>query len=241
MSGAFRRAILIESRAREVSAELEDDFHRFGVTLHHDGDRVVGVEGRAHRYPWVTCLEAPTALRALEGVALAANPATLFRHADPRAHCTHLFELAALALAQATRGPGVRRFEAEVTDPQEGVRLAQVLEDGELVLEWRLSEDLITAPPAYAGRAAGSFGSAVLAEVEPVLATRLLIMRRVVQTARGRQMDVDAYATAAEMRRPAACYSLQPSNAGRARRIPGSHRDWLDAPAVLQSLTPPPA
>ena len=237
MTPAFRRAILIESRGGEVDAELEDDFHRFGVTLRHDGHRVTRVEARAHRYPWVTCVEAPEALAAIEGVALSRDPTTLFRHADPRAHCTHLFELAALALAQAARGEGSRRFEAEVTDPQDGVRVASLRQDGEPVLEWRLSGGLITEPPAYAGRSAGSFGSRALAEIEPGLAERLLILRRVVQTAVGRTIDVDAYAAASDMGRPAECYSLQPANAPRARRILGSHHDWPDSGALLRSVS----
>lgn len=239
MIPAFRRAILIESQGGEVRAELEDDFHRFGVTLRHDGHRVTQVEARAHRYPWVTCLEAPTALAAIEGVALSLDPTALFRHADPRAHCTHLFELAALAVAQAARGEGARRFEAEVTDPVDGTRLASLRQDGELVLEWRLSNGLIVDPPDYAGRCAGSFGSRALAKIEPGLAERLLILRRMVQTSLGRVIDVDSYPTAADMQQSAACYSLQPASAPRARRILGSHRDWPDAETLLRSVSRP--
>ena len=234
---AFRRAISIRGRDGVVGAELEDDFHRFGVTLHHDGRTVTHIEARAGRYPWATCAEAPAALATLAGVALASDPTALFRHADPRAHCTHLFELAALAIAQAARGDGTRLYEAEVTDPDDGVRTARLFQDGDLALEWRLLDDMITAPEAYAGRTVAAFGSRALAELEPALAERLLILRRVVQTARGRAMDVDAYATAADMRRPAECYSLQPANALRARRIPGTHRDWRDRQTLARSIS----
>lgn len=237
MTPAFRRAVLIESRGGEVRAELEDDFHRFGVTLRHDGHRVTRVEARAHRYPWVTCLEAPAALAVIEGVALSLDPTALFRHAEPRAHCTHLFELAALAIVQAARGEGSRRFEAEVTDPVDGIRVAGLRQDGELVLEWRIQDDVIADPPAYAGRRPGSFGSRALAEIEPGLAEHLFILRRVAQTAIGRSIDVDAYGAAADMGRPAECYSLQPANAPRARRILGSHLDWPDAKTLLRSVS----
>ncbi len=233
---AFRRAITIQGRDGVVEAEMEDDFHRFGVTVRHDGVRALRVQARADRYPWATCQEAPAALAALEGVDLPLNPAALFRAADPRVHCTHLFELAALALAQAARGDGQRRFEAEVTDPEGPFRAARLVQDGELVLEWRLQGDVITAPPAYAGRAAASFGSRALSELEPDLAERLLVLRRVVQTSRGRGLDVDAYPNAAAMKRPAECYSLQPANAGRARRIVGTHRDWPDLASLTESL-----
>ena len=232
---AFRRAIFIRNQGGRVDADMEDDFHRFGVTLRHDSRVVRGVEARADRYPWATCLEAPLALNALEGVAVSADPTAVFRHADPRLHCTHLFELAALALAQAARGEGSRLYEAEVTDPVEGSRTARLFLDGSLALEWRLAEDIVVEPALYAGRALSSFNSRVLAESPPALAEILLILRRVAQTARGRQINVDAFATAAEMGRPAQCYSLQPANAARAARVKGSVRDWPDRDALLSS------
>ena len=54
--GAFRRAILLRTLDEaSVQGELEDDFHRFGVTLRHDGRAVTAVEGRSIRYPWSSC------------------------------------------------------------------------------------------------------------------------------------------------------------------------------------------
>jgi hypothetical protein len=235
-SPAFRRAIVVRGAGGRVEADLEDDFHSFGVTLHHDRQVVRRIEARATRYPWATCLEAPGALAALEGAALRANPATLFQHADPRAHCTHLFELAALAMAQAARGDGERLFEAEVTDPEGETRTARLFRDGELAMAWRLASDVIDAPSPYAGEPLASFSSKRLTGLEPDEAETLLILRRVVQTARGRQMDVDAFATAAAMGRTAQCYSLQPPNAPRAARVTGSVRDWQNRPALRRSI-----
>ena len=234
---AFRRAIVIRHQGGQVDADLEDDFHRFGVTLRHDGHVVLEVAARAERYPWATCLEAPLVLNALKGVQVSADPTALFRHADPRLHCTHLFELAALALAQAARGDGSRLFEAEVSDPVDGVRTARLYRDGSLALEWRLAGDVIVAPAAYSGRALSSFNSRSLADLPPEQAETLLILRRVAQTAKGRLINVDAFASAAEMGRPAQCYSLQPANAARATRVKGSVRDWPDREALLSSAT----
>jgi hypothetical protein len=235
-SPAFRRAIWVRGAGGRVEADLEDDFHSFGVTLHHDGQVVRRVEARATRYPWATCLAAQGALAALAGATLRANPATLFQHADPRAHCTHLFELAALALAQAARGDGERLFEAEVSDPDGEACLARLFRDGSLALAWRLAGDVIEAPSLYAGEPLASFSSKRLANLDPEQAEALLILRRVTQTARGRQMDVDAFATAAAMGRPAQCYSLQPPNAVRALRVAGSIRDWPNRGALRRSV-----
>lgn len=233
---AFRRAIAIRGRPGRVDADLEDDFHRFGVTLHHDDVRLIAVEGRAMRYPWVTCLEAPAALNALCGMTLGAHPTALFRHADPRAHCTHLFELAALAMPQAMRDEGVRLYEAEVDDPVGGAGAARLFRDGVLALEWTLAGDVITAPPVFAGRDIASFRTTALADQPPDLAEYLMILRRVTQTAKGRRLDVDAFATAADMGRSAQCYSLQPAAAARANRVKGSIRNWPDRAALLRSV-----
>jgi len=229
---AFRRAIVIRSAGGCVEADLEDDFHRFGVTLHHNTVAVLRVEARADRYPWATCLETPAALTALRGAPLSANPAALFGYADPR---LHLFELAALAVAQAARGEGRRSLETEVTDPANGVRYARLFQDGVLALEWRLAEDTILEPAADAGRTLASFNSRALMDLPPQRAEDLLILRRVAQTAKGRRMDVDAFAVAAELGRPAQCYSLQPANSARAARVKGSVREWPNREELLRS------
>ena len=51
--GAYRRAVRIEAGPGEVSSQMEDDVHHFGVVLRHDGEIVSGVQGIAWRAPWV--------------------------------------------------------------------------------------------------------------------------------------------------------------------------------------------
>src|SRR5215470_13550004 len=91
--GVFRRAFLLVAGEGRVVADMEDDFHRFRVTLAHDGAHVTGVRAEAFRYPWSECPGATAPLRALEGMPLSARPLAASRHADPRANCTHLFDL----------------------------------------------------------------------------------------------------------------------------------------------------
>ena len=40
---AARRLQLIEPRSGCVTAEVEDDYHRFFVALRHDGERITGI------------------------------------------------------------------------------------------------------------------------------------------------------------------------------------------------------
>ena len=53
--GIYRRRIRLVADGRHVRADLEDDFHRFGVALVHDGERVVEARADARRFPWETC------------------------------------------------------------------------------------------------------------------------------------------------------------------------------------------
>jgi len=235
-NSTFRRAIRLLGFDDRVEAELEDDFHRFGLTLRHDGQRVLSVRGRAGRFPWVTCQQAPTALAALEGAALSRDPTILFRYTDPRQQCTHLFELAALAVTQAARGPGERLYETEVSDPVGGRRELRLFQDGVLVLEWRLAGDEILAPSSQAGRTVSSLGSRALAQLPPELAEQLLILRRVTQTATGRSVDLDAVPNAAALGAAGHCYSLQPAALPVAHRMVGSVRQWRDRATLLAAL-----
>jgi hypothetical protein len=47
--GVYRRRILLVAADGRVTADLEDDFHRYGVEIAHDGGQVGAVRGRAGR------------------------------------------------------------------------------------------------------------------------------------------------------------------------------------------------
>jgi hypothetical protein len=236
-AGTFRRVIAIDCRDGVIRGDLEDDFHGFGVTLTHDGGVIVDAQGRAGRFPWLTCAEAPGALVALVGAPLSPDPTALFRHTDPRQQCTHLFELACLAVAEAAQG-GDREtlFEAEVTDPAAGPRVARLFRNGDLAMEWRLEGQAIVWPAAYAGRTIADFSSRTISGLAPGLASITLIMRRVAGLALGRGFNVDAFASAAALERPPACYSLQAANAPRALRMTGSVWTWPDRATLVTAV-----
>jgi len=59
--------------ARRAVGWLEDDFHHFGVTIEHEGGRVVDVRMAAPRTPWSTCPGAAKPLQALLGKPLVAR------------------------------------------------------------------------------------------------------------------------------------------------------------------------
>ncbi len=148
--GNYRRRIrVVNVDARTVVGGLEDDFHYFVVTVHHDGAVVTGVETEAHRWPWTTCPSAGLRLQELIGMELSPRCLAVGAVTNPHRQCTHQFDLAGLAIAHATRDDAVRQY--DVTIPygaQSGgavpVRLAR---DGEEILVWTLDGEEVSVAP----------------------------------------------------------------------------------------------
>lgn len=238
MSGVFRRAIRAQAAADWARAEIEDDFHHFVVHLRHDGGIVTHAHGEAVRHPWSLCPEAGGALGALEGMALSPNPAAVFAQADPLGQCTHMFETAGLALAQAARGPGARRYDATARDV-DGRYEVELACDGAPVLRWILQDGVIAEPAEHAGRRPSEFRSRALLELPPQTAEHLLVMRRAAILGPSRRLNVDAFPNAAAMGRGRACFVFSPGVAERAERRYGSVRDFSTGPGPLAD--PPPS
>jgi hypothetical protein len=239
MTGAFRRAIRVEAGADWARAEIEDDFHHFVVHLRHDGQAVTAARGEAVRHPWSLCPAAGEALSALAGMPLSPNPAAVFLHADPLGQCTHMFESAGFAVAQAARGPGRRRYDARAADPVDGWAEVELRQDGVPVLRWVVQDGVIVEPAHHAGRRPGEFRSRSLAELPAEAAERLLVMRRAAILGPARTIDVDSFPTAAAMGRGRVCFVFSPGVAERAQRRYGSVRDFSTGPGPLAG--PPPS
>lgn len=232
--GSFHRAIRLTTHdTATVEAELEDDFHRFGVTLRHDGAHVLAVEGRSTRYPWTSCPLASGALNALRGLAIGGHPADLYRHTDPRLQCTHQFELAGLAASHAARPAAERRYDMAVEDFADDGRRATLTRDGLEVLTWRFRDGVLTDPVGVAGTSVAGLNSRSLVSLPPDEAEAKLLLRRAIWLSRGRWIDIDGVATAAGLDPPGACFSYQPGIAGQALRRHGSERDFPDGAGPL--------
>lgn len=101
-------------RSGEVRAALEDDFHHFRVHLRHDHQTLIDITGEALRFPYSACPQATEPLRDLIGMRLSPIAHSVTRQTDAQHQCTHLLDLAGLALAAALRPPQVRRYDIQV-------------------------------------------------------------------------------------------------------------------------------
>lgn len=234
--GIYRRRIEIRSGEGVVRGELEDDFHRFGVVIRHDGRTVVEARGTAARFPWTTCPEAVSLLRELAGLPLTRSLRAVARARDPRRHCTHLFDLASLLVARAAAGGGDRIYDIEVPDAREGRSRARLWRDGAPLFAFEIRGLAIEGPEPFRGRRlAGGFAEWAEEALEPDLAEAAQVLRRAVLIAGGRRFDMERMESAvpfASLTR-GACYSFQPERIARALRNRGSVRDFSLRPAAL--------
>jgi hypothetical protein len=216
----FRRRFVVNPAPGRVRCDLEDDYHRMGIVLRHDGEVATSVEAEMIRIPWTTCPGARAVLaRTFAGVRLDAFAA----RGEKTANCTHLFDLAMLAAAHAhDTAPLV--YDILVADPVEGVWRAELRRDGTTVLAWNVDRFVLSQPAHLAGMR--------LDKLRPWIDTldqaaqeqaRLFRWGTILAHGRGRQ-----FAEPAERQRLplGQCFTFQRENAPNAMYIDGSVRDF---------------
>jgi hypothetical protein len=145
-AGACRRRILLRQEARQVVATLDDNYHEMTCQLRHDGKVVTDIAAQTLRIPTSACPGAADVLRELVGMPLDIGMARLYGGGRARRHCTHLFDLAALAMAHVGCPQTTRRYDASVPDSLEGAATIEVWRDRQLVHAWQVQDDHIVAP-----------------------------------------------------------------------------------------------
>jgi hypothetical protein len=228
MNGAFVRRVRMRARPGRAVGIVVDDFHVFSVLVRHEQGKVTAIRGKAWRYPWRTCIEAPLMLVRLIGMELEPRGRAVYDATDYSAQCTHQFDVAGLTLAHAARGLGDGWFDCVVRDPVDGVRHASLRSNLTGPMDWRIEGSTITAPEFFAGQVPAAMGNWVRQNFEGADADAVLLLRQCIRTAQGRQMDIDAFPTAADIGMSGVCYSFQPENAPRGARMKGSVRDFSD-------------
>ncbi len=231
--GIFRRRFRMRGEPGRVRADMEDDFHRFGLVLEHDGETVTGVKGYASRHPWTECPGAVVPLNKLVGMRLSTRFAATSDHTNPRENCTHLFDVAGLAVSHAAAGREQRQYDISVPDRIEGRTRASLHRDGELFLAWELDGIQITGPERHAGvRLLGSkFLRWAESELDADTAEAAVALRRASFIAMGRARNLDDAPSALVYMDMAggSCHSFTPGIAEKAMRVMGSTHDFTES------------
>lgn len=241
-TGSYRRRIrAVMASPGVVEGGLEDDFHHFTVRLSHDGVLVTSVEAHAHRWPWTTCPDAAMPLRALEGMELSPRCLAVGTHADPKQNCTHMFDLAGLAVAHAARGGPVgttRQYDIEIPAAAQSGSPTKVRcwRDGQLVHEWTLEGRSCVSPEPFASAPwRGGFLRWADETLDVDQAESAIVLRRACDIGMGRGMDLDAVDRADEMEALmlGVCYTMQPAQIRVALRNKATIRDFDADPEAL--------
>lgn len=216
----YRRRILIEPAAGCVTAELEDDWHRMSVTLHHASDVITRVASRMIRAPWTTCPGAIERLQAtFEGVSLA----DVVRRGEKTVNCTHLYDLVLFAAAHADMTTSTD-YDVRVADPVDGCREASIVRNGRTVLSWSMLEDRLVSPPELAGRSLTGLGDWI-ASLDRPGQEAARVMRWATMMSFGRQMTILAHSAPGHFA-TGSCFTLQPERAASTRRMPDADHDF---------------
>jgi hypothetical protein len=231
----MRRVQMIAPQPGCVTAEVEDDYHRFFVELSHDGARITGVATNAKRFPWTTCPSAGDHLaERLTGVTLS----EVAGHENPLTHCTHMLDLAILAAAHAQdSGPTV--YEMMVDDPHAGPRAAILRRNGIETLRWLIDGTLLVAPGMMAGRDMRQLKHWI-DEIDPELREPARVLRRGAYIARGRGFDFSQLTTASAVNAAVACYTFSREHGDDAWHIDESMHDFdgLENRPLADRLSP---
>lgn len=243
-TGTYRRQIDLRAwDAHTVVAWLEDESHHFGLTLEHDGARVRAVRVAAPRHPWTTCAAAGEPLQGLVGKPLVSRCSDIGKLIDMRRQCTHVFDLAGLALAHTQEGRRHRRYHGTVrplTDIAPGAPhgwlRATLYRDGVEVLAWDLHEGVIMAPAPHAGRSIHRGFREWLETRGEEEAEDAFVLRRVAFVSDGRRISIEEARVADDMGQPPVCHSFQPEWRHVAFRVGNTSRRFDDTPEAMLAL-----
>jgi len=237
-SGAYRRRLRMRASLGRVDVELEDSNHGFRLHMQHDGERVTQVVAETRRHPFVTCAEAVTRLQTLVGADLAADGATLRQRLPQGANCTHLHDMALLALAHAGEMPGFSRsYDIVVYDEREGMTEARVDCDGASIHVWQVRDDAVAEPVAHAGKPMKrGFYAWVSQHFEGMPLEAAVALQRgyfVAQSRRVARLPYQEWPAGADKMPDGTCYSYNHDVVARALRIEGTVWDLTDKPELL--------
>ncbi|MBD1555046.1 DUF2889 domain-containing protein [Pseudomonas typographi] len=231
----FRRCVEIVCRGNgasgEVRAALEDDFHHFRVKANYHDGVLRQIEGEALRIPYTACAQAMDQVHLLLGMSITRIAHSVTRQTDPQHQCTHLLDLAGLAIASAARGTSERRYAIQVPQRVDKRTRPTLERDGEQLLVWNVQGMSIKGPAPFVDiDLREGMARWALNHLPEELAEAALLLRRCTLISMGRMYDLDAQEHASSTGR---CFSQQPQRAVHALRMKGSTWDFSAAQGRL--------
>ncbi len=240
-SGACRRRVRLAGSQGRVVAVLSDTFHELRCTIRHDGYRVTAVKGEAIRIPTSVCPAAVGMIQELVGTPIDAPGSHFYEHGRARRHCTHLFDLAVMAIGHGRRGKVTRTYEAVVPDETDRPVRVEVRRDDELVHCWWVRRGRVVKPANLADRPLGKgFAAWATLDFQGDALEAAILLSRTWLIAVGRRYRTESFPghiIARNVEMIGACYAYAPGRAHYATFNSGHVRDFTTA--VYESGPPP--
>lgn len=214
----FHRQVVLTNEPGRVVATVEDHQHHFEVRAVHDGTSVLRFEVVPHRSPWVTCADAVSELDdEFIGAPLGIRPQTT----RVEQHCTHMVDMAQIAIRFAGLDVEHRTYDMHVTGLLGPVTWATLVRDDGLAIDWTLTEGTVTSPGPHRGRSLWDGFSAWVRELDAEEGEAVVLLRRAVWLAPSRMFKLDEYPSMAAVGMPqGVCWSAQPQRIDIAFRRP---------------------
>ncbi|WP_323039981.1 DUF2889 domain-containing protein [Gemmobacter sp.] len=151
-TGVFRRRLRMVAAGASIRAAVNDPWHVMWVTLALDGGTIADAAAGMDRTPKTVCPGAARALRELVGMQAETASAAIFSDGRAGRNCTHLLDLARLALGCHLRGEAARVLDLTVPDPDAGgqSRLTAAV-DGTVVHDWILQDGRLSDAAGFQG------------------------------------------------------------------------------------------
>lgn len=208
----FRRRFKVMPRDGCVIAALEDDVHCMRVRLDHDGSVITHVHTVQERTPWNMC---PGSMAKLKEDFTGVSIFERRQRIDKKANCTHLFDLAELALRHV-RDAEPTQYDVLVSDPAGGRQESVLLINDAEVMRWAVDRDVIVLPEAAAGLPLIGLRPWIEG-LEPEERFRARMLQWASLVAHGRHMSWETDDNLRAL--PGSCFASQPGRHEKCQRV----------------------
>lgn len=151
-SGACRRMISVHVERGQAHAHLSDNFHEMRCAVEHDGRLITAIRGEVIRIPTTVCPGAVSLLQRFVGLPIRTPARGFYGSGRAAAHCTHLLDLAVIAIRHCRKLIGTTIYEATVPDETSNPVELEVCRNGAPVHVWSVQDGRIIAPAHLDGR-----------------------------------------------------------------------------------------